>query len=82
MQKACVPYVKEIIQVAMALPQFSAYEALYQLVCATVEFQTQLNASFTKSQSSVLTRVNNGRESIQLPYTASKMSTSSREAIP
>ena len=29
----------------------------------------------------VLLRVINGRESIQLPYTASKMSTSSREAI-
>ena len=29
----------------------------------------------------VVSRVNNGRESIQLPYTTSKMSTSSREAI-
>ena len=29
----------------------------------------------------ILSRVNNGRESIQLPYTASKMSKSSREAI-
>ena len=34
-----------------------------------------------KSTQYVTARVNNGRESIQLPYTASKMSTSSREAI-
>ena len=36
--------------------------------------------SEVKNQS-IPSRVNNGRESIQLPYTASKMSMSSREAI-